>query len=102
MGRRKKMVEEKPVEYVRPPTDKQVDFATTIAEMIGADLPEEFSVEAYHEFISENVDEFYKVQNEIRRELYYSQDKLFAMQHSFVLEDGFCGDSSLPINPGTR
>lgn len=50
------------------PTQKQIDFATAIAEMLGIDLPEENTGESYHEFISENVNDFYEMKREVERE----------------------------------
>ena len=83
------------------PSQKQIDFAIAIAETIGDDLPDDFTKEAYHEFISENVDYFYQVQNEIR----YKRNRnepMFHMEHSYVTNNGYNGDTELNINPMTR
>ncbi len=84
------------IEYEEP-TERQVDFATTIAETVGKDLPEHYDKYSYGEFISENIDEFYKVQNEIR----YADGMVFHLHHSYGLGEGFCGDSELNVNPMT-
>lgn len=77
------------------PSEKQKDFATAIAEMLGIDLPEEYTKEAYHDFIDDNIDEFYKVQNEIR----YKDKSKIRFEHSYTLSDGYNGDAELNINP---
>lgn len=79
------------------PTEKQIDFATRIAETLGIDLPDEKTSTAYSRFIGENMDEFYEVQDEIR----YSSGRIFKLEHSYTLTDGFCGDTKLNINPET-
>lgn len=80
------------------PTSKMVDFATAISEMIGVDLPEKFDWESYSEFISEHIDEFYEVKDEIRGELYRT-GKTFQLYHSYGLGNGFCGEDVLGKNP---
>lgn len=77
------------------PTEKQRDFATAIAEMLGIDLPEEYTKESYHDFIDENIDEFHKVQNEIR----YKDKSKIRFEHSYTVSDGYNGDTKLNINP---
>ena len=79
------------------PTEKQIDFATTIAETLGLNLPEEYTSSAYSGFIGNNIDEFYEVQADIR----YRTGKTFQLEHSNVLGGGYCGDSKLNINPET-
>lgn len=78
------------------PTERQIDFATEIAETIGDDLPEEYTKEAYSEWIDERYDEFKRVQYEIRKERHG-----FYLKHSYVLGKGFNGDTKLNINPET-
>lgn len=82
----------------RSPSAKQIDFATAIAETLGIDLPEETTSEAYYDFIRENQDDFYETKREIRREQYRSGD-VFYLNHSYGLDRGYCGDSSLNRNP---
>ena len=82
------------------PTGKQVDFATAISEMIGEDLPDEFTKDAYAEFIDEHIDEFYDMKREIRKEQYRNKD-FFELHHSYVSDDGYCGEDSLNRNPYT-
>lgn len=79
------------------PTERQIDFATTIAETVGCDLPEHFDKYSYSEFIGENIEEFYKIQREIR----YADGSVFHLQHSYSLGEGFCGDTELNVNPMT-
>lgn len=79
------------------PTERQIDFATAISETVGADLPEDFTKEAYSEFIDENIGEFKKIQGEIR----YGSRKAFSLNHSYVLSDGYNGDTRLRKNPKT-
>ena len=79
------------------PTEKQIDFATQIAETLGIDLPEENTKSAFRDFIDDNIDEFYSVQDEIR----YKGNDVFSMRHSYVLGNGFCGDRTLNKNPKT-
>ena len=79
------------------PTEKQIDFATTISEMLGIDLPNERTKETYRDFIADNKDEFEDVQREIR----YKDGNVFSMNHSYVIGKGFCGESELNINPYT-
>lgn len=64
------------------PTQKQIDFATEIAETIGEDLPIGFTKQAYSEFINKNVDYFKQVQNEIR----YKGGKVFRLHHAYHAE----------------
>lgn len=40
-------------------TEKQIEFATDISEMLGKDLPEELTAENLKSFIDENVEEYY-------------------------------------------
>jgi len=42
------------------PTEKQIDFAKTIAKKLGIQLPAEYTKEAYNKFISSNIDKFKK------------------------------------------
>lgn len=79
------------------PTERQIDFAMQIAETIGEDLPEEYTRDAYHDFIDAHIDEFYEVQDSIR---YSQRDVLFTLGHSYGLSEGFNGDIRLNINPG--
>lgn len=79
------------------PTEKQIDFATTISEVLGIDLPNERTKKTYHDFIDDNKDEFDEVQREIR----YKDGNVFSMNHSYVVSNGFCGESKLNINPHT-
>lgn len=85
----------------KKPSQKQIDFATAIAETIGDDLPSEFTSSAYHHFIDDNIDYFYKIQGEIR----YKRNKdetMFHLEHSYVNNDGYNGDTELNINPAVR
>ena len=86
---------------VKEPSQKQIDFATAIAETIGDDLPEEFSSRAYHEFISSNIKEFKKVQGQIRYS-YEGCKSGFQLEHSYITDEGFNGDTRLNFNPNTR
>ena len=85
----------------KEPSQKQIDFATTIAETIGEDLPEEFTSSAYHTFIDGNIDYFYEVQGEIRYKRKQSEP-MFHLEHSYVVGSGYNGDTELNINPMTR
>ena len=80
------------------PTSKMIDFATAISETVGADLPEKLDWVSYHEFISENIDEFYEIKNEIRKEQ-YGMGSAFQLYHSYGLGPGYCGDNVLVRNP---
>lgn len=77
-------------------TEKQVDFATAIAEMLGIDLPDEDTKDAYTEFIDENIREFYKEKN---RQRYLESDNVYQYGHSYTLKNGYCGDKKLNMNP---
>lgn len=77
------------------PSEKQIDFATAIAEMVGDDLPVDFTADAYSDFISGHIDEFHKLQNEFR----YGSESCISFHHSYCLSDGFNGDEKLNINP---
>jgi hypothetical protein len=85
----------------REPSKRQIDFATAIAETIGEDLPDEFTSSAYHKFINENVDYFYEVQNDIRYKRKWNEP-MFHLEHSYIIDSGYCGDTELNINPLTR
>ena len=85
----------------KEPSEKQIDFATAIAETIGEDLPEEFTSSAYHSFIDDNIDYFYNVQGEIRYKR-CENEQMFHLEHSYINGNGFNGDTELNINPMTR
>lgn len=76
-------------------TEKQIDFATRIAETLGIELPEENTKETYCDFISENLDEFEQVQKEIR----YKDNYNIHFGHSYTLASRYNGDQKLNINP---
>ena len=48
------------METTEPASFEQISFAGDIYEELGYELPEEDSKDAYHDYISEHVDEFYK------------------------------------------
>jgi hypothetical protein len=79
------------------PSQKQIDFATVIAETVGDDLPNEYTKQAYSEFISEHIDEFYEIRDEAR----YKSGNVFGLKHSFISDSGYNGDRKLNINPYT-
>ena len=80
------------------PTERQKDFATAIAEVCGDDLPDEYTKEAYSEWIDEHIDEFYTLRNQDR----YESGNIFSLEHSYLLGEGYNGDRKLPFNPYTR
>lgn len=51
-------------EMMHSPTDKQIEFAEAIADMLGIDFPQsskEFTKQTYYEFIKEHYDNFMQV-----------------------------------------
>ena len=78
------------------PTQKQIDFAQTIAEELGIDPPEGEDREGYSSWISGLVDEFYKQRNERR----YSQKECFEMEHAHHYDEH--SYDKLNKNPKTR
>ena len=78
------------------PTEKQVDYVTSICEVLGIDLPDEETKEAYSDFIYEHEKEF--KQERYRQRYVYSQDT-YRLEHSNVIKGGFCGDRKLNVNP---
>lgn len=64
-------------------TQKQIDYATTISEWVGVDLPTPITKESLWEFIAENEDEFKQIQNKWR----YSQGKIFSWRHFYHLSE---------------
>ena len=81
----------------KEPTQRQIDFATVISEVVGVDPPKDFTKKAYSTFISTYLDEFYKLQDEIR----YSSNDTFQLGHSFIVSAGYNGDTKLNKNPRT-
>ena len=65
------------------PTQKQIDFATTISEWVAVDLPQEMTKDSLWEYINEHCEEFYKLQNEER----YRTGRLFTMEHAYHFGD---------------
>ena len=59
-------------------TQKQIDFATTISEWVGVDLPESKTKESLSEYIDEYSKEFYRIRNQWR----YRSGKTFSMNHA--------------------
>ena len=49
------------MQIIERPTDKQIDFAETIAKELGLDLPKEYTKFAYSEFIGEWQKDFYEL-----------------------------------------
>lgn len=81
----------------KEPTQRQVDFAIAISEVVGVDPPKQFSKKAYSAFIYTHLDEFYKLRDEIR----YGSKDTFQLEHSFVVSAGYNGDTKLNKNPRT-
>ena len=79
------------------PSQKQIDFATVIAETVGDDLPAEYTKQAYSDFISQHIDEFYEIRDETR----YKSGKVFSLKHSYVSDNGYNGDKKINMNPYT-
>ena len=48
-----------------PPTDKQVQFAQEIADLLELELPKLKTKITYSEFISENIDEYRELNSEL-------------------------------------
>lgn len=61
------------------PSDKQLDFAMAIGEELGIDPPFDGDSEDYSDFISENVEDFYKERNKRR----YATGEIFSLDHSY-------------------
>jgi len=80
------------------PTERQIDFATAIAEVCGDDLPDEYTKAAYSEWIDEHIDEFYMLRNQDR----YESGNVFYLEHSYAFGEGFNGDRKLAFNPYSR
>ena len=59
------------------PTEKQIAFATKIAWTLGIDLPEEYSISAYSDFITENYREFQKITSIISTENIKEEHRMF-------------------------
>ena len=59
------------------PTEKQIAFATKIAWTLGIDLPEEYSISAYSDFITDNYREFQKITSIIRTENIKEEHRMF-------------------------
>ena len=53
---------------VDSPTAKQIDFVQDICRTLGIDKPEEYTKEAYSEFIDEYVEDYYYELNQQREE----------------------------------
>jgi hypothetical protein len=53
---------------VDSPTAKQIDFVQDICRTLGIDKPEEYTKEAYSEFIDEHVEDYYYELNQQRKE----------------------------------
>lgn len=79
----------------KEPTQRQIDFATAISEVVGVDPPKHFTKKAYSTFISTHLDEFYKLHDEIR----YGSKDTFQLEHSFVISSRYNGDTKLNKNP---
>lgn len=78
------------------PSQKQIDYATKIAETLGIDLPEDDATMGdYADFIDENKSEYYSF---IYREA-YRNGTYHTWQHSYNLTEGYCGDNIFNINP---
>lgn len=73
-----------------PATEKQMNYATDIAEELGIDLPKKQNIETISDFISDNANEYYtsrrarlggygemqdRIDKRARRELYGRSDK---------------------------
>ena len=69
-------------------TEKQIDFATAIAEELCLDYPDFDDREDTSEFISEYADEFYEQRNSRR----YRSGNLCTLEHSYVGSYDFNGD----------
>ena len=61
-----------PVNPAEEPTKKQIDFAKTIAESLGIDLPKTYTKNAYRKFISDNIGRYntWKITNNVSDEDY--------------------------------
>ena len=69
-------------------TEKQIDFATTIAEELGLELPDFNDRTETSDFISEYADEFYEQRNSRR----YGSRMTFTLDHSYVGSQDFNGN----------
>ena len=78
------------------PTEKQTDYVTAICEVLGLDLPDKETKEAYSDFIDEHEKEFR--QERYKQRYVYSEDT-YNLEHSNVLKKGYCGDRKLNMNP---
>jgi hypothetical protein len=56
---------------VNAPTGKQIDLVQSICRTLHYSPPEEYTFEAYSEFISEYRDDYYQELNEQEKENYY-------------------------------
>ena len=65
------------------PTQKQIDFAQAIGEELGIDPPFDGDREEYSEFISDNIDEFYKERDKRR----YATGECFKLNHQASLQE---------------
>lgn len=79
------------------PTEKQIDYVTTIAEVLGTEMPR-FTKQAYSDYIDDNESEF---KQERYKQRYINSDKVYRLEHSNTLCNGFCGDKKLNMNPDT-
>jgi len=53
---------------IRPPTERQIEFADAIAEALGINFPRgswDYTFDAYSDFISAHVDKYYELMAEL-------------------------------------
>lgn len=65
-----------------PPTEKQISYATDIANELGIKLPTEKSKQAYSQFISNNINAYKRA-----RQSYWHADESDALMYGICLED---------------